>query len=278
MLWQRSLEDAIEFARAENHPLLVAVNMDGESASDRIVHEEYRDPAFVAATRECVCLVAGAFRHNRRDYDDEGRRIPCPRLGEVTCGEHMALEPLLFERFLSDGERVALRHTLILPRGEKAWDLSPCFDHSDIDRALFDSVGTPAAGTAAALGSETSWTALAALRDNRERSSLEAALGGVQDEATLGAALATLPAAGDASSLDALRICRAAFHGARTEPAPKSWPPRAPWALRSSSGSCCAVRWRRRERDPPDRHLRDARPCCRCWPSWTGRRRPPAPS
>ena len=67
--WQRTLEDALELAQAQNRPILVAVNMDGESASDRIVHEEYRDPAFVAATRTSVCLVASVFRHNPRDYE-----------------------------------------------------------------------------------------------------------------------------------------------------------------------------------------------------------------
>src|SRR6185503_20837320 len=85
--------------------------------------------------------VASVFRHNPRDHDEAGRRIPCPRLGECTCGEHMALEPALFERFLSDGERVAPRHALILPDGTKAWDVSLAFDLRDIDRELAASSG-----------------------------------------------------------------------------------------------------------------------------------------
>ena len=113
--WQRTLADALDLQAATGRPILVALNMDGESASDRIVHENYRDPAFVAASRSCICLVGSLFRHTPRDHDDEGRRIPCPRLGHVTCGEHIALEPLLFERFLADGERVAPRHALVLP-------------------------------------------------------------------------------------------------------------------------------------------------------------------
>ncbi|MCB9911706.1 MAG: hypothetical protein H6827_01790 [Planctomycetes bacterium] len=209
--WQRTLEDALELAQAQNRPILVAVNMDGESASDRIVHEEYRDPAFVAATRTSVCLVASVFRHNPRDYDDQGRRILCPRLGEVTCGEHIALEPLLFERFLSDGERVAPRHALILPSGEKAWDLSLSFDLHDIDKALVRSardtqIGQPTEGLEGESGGPTSWLALAALRDNRGRARLEDALGRVQEEATLRTALDALAAKGDAGSIDALRI------------------------------------------------------------------------
>src|SRR5258707_296022 len=71
ILWQRSLDDALAIAQAEGRPLLVAVNMDGESASDRIVRERYRDPAFVAATRRFVCVIASAFRHAPRDHDEE---------------------------------------------------------------------------------------------------------------------------------------------------------------------------------------------------------------
>lgn len=208
--WQRSLDDALALAKATNRPLLLALNMDGESASDRIVHENYRDPEFVAATRDCVCLVASVFRHSPRDHDDDGRRIPCPRLGEITCGEHIALEPLLFERFLADGERVAPRHALIRTDGSKAWDLSLSFDLLDVDKALF---ATPRTVTMPGCGDSfdaaTDWTALVARRDHRGRSALEAAIAAAADEAALHAALDALAAHGDAGALDALRIVAA---------------------------------------------------------------------
>src|SRR5690606_34936831 len=121
--WQRSLADAEALAKATGRPLLLALNMDGESASDRIWHEQYRDQRFVALTRRCVCICASVFRHNANDYDEQGRRIPCPRLHGLTCGEHMALEPQLFERYFLDGERVAPRHALVLPGGHVAFDL-----------------------------------------------------------------------------------------------------------------------------------------------------------
>jgi hypothetical protein len=145
VLWQRDLDDALALARASGRPLFVAVNMDGEAASDRIVVERYRDPDWVASTRPFVCVVASAFRHSAVDYDAQGRRVPCPRLGEVTCGEHSALEPLVHARFLA-GERVALfgervdrvspRHALIAPDGTKSFDLFLLFDLRDLDRAL----------------------------------------------------------------------------------------------------------------------------------------------
>lgn len=206
ILWQRSLDDALALCKATGRPLLIAVNMDGESASDRIVHEEYRDAAFVASTRRCVCLGASLFRHNARDYDDQGRRIPCPRFGEITCGEHVALEPLLFAKYLSDGERVAPRHALVLPDGKKAFDLSLCFDLKDIDKALAAAV-QGLAGDQPADGS-ASWAALAARRDCRGRAALEAAVADVRDD-TVATALAAIGEHGDKGSLDALRILAA---------------------------------------------------------------------
>jgi len=132
--WQRSLADALAIAEAEGRPLLLAVNMDGESACERIVGEAYKDPAFVAATRGFVCIVSSVFRHSPRDHDDDGRRIECPRLGEVTCGEHMALEPLVYERL--GGDRIAPRHALVLPDGEIVFDLTLLFDIDDVGRRL----------------------------------------------------------------------------------------------------------------------------------------------
>src|SRR5262245_5971962 len=218
ILWQRDLDQALTLARAEDRPLFIAVNMDGESASDRIVCEEYRAAEFVADTRPFVCLVASVFRHNPRDYDEAGRRIPCPRLGECTCGEHIALEPALFERFLSDGERVAPRHAVILPDGKKAWDLSLCFDLHDIDRELAASAraererrGRPS--ELAREVPELDWQALASRRDARGRAALETRLENAPDEASLMRALETIAARGDAGSADALRLVTARLAG-----------------------------------------------------------------
>ncbi|MCA8970030.1 MAG: hypothetical protein KDC95_09615 [Planctomycetes bacterium] len=201
--WQRSVDDALALARAEQRPILVALNMDGESASDRIVREQYRDPAFVAMSRHYVCVVASLFRHNPRDYDDQGRRIPCPRLGSCTCGEHIALEPLTYDRFLADGERVAPRHAVIAPDGSKLLDESLSFDLKDIDRALFESAKAAPPARDDVLVHD--WAQLASLRSDRGRLQLERAIERTQDEATLEAALASIAAHGDAGSLDALR-------------------------------------------------------------------------
>lgn len=139
--WLPDLAAARKVAEAEHRPLLIAVNMDGESASERIVREQYRDPEFVALTRKCVCLCASAFRHNPRDFDDDGKRILCPRLGGVTCGEHIALEPILFDAFLG-GERIAPRHALIQPDGKKVFDEFLLFDLRELTQKLRDGVAS----------------------------------------------------------------------------------------------------------------------------------------
>lgn len=217
ILWQRSLEDALAIAKAENRPLLVAVNMDGESASERIVRERYRDPAFVAATRQFVCVIASAFRHSPRDHDDEGRRIPCPRLGEVTCGEHIALEPILFDRYLG-GERIAPRHALILPDGTKSFDLFLLFDLHDLDKKLVESERLappakpppPPPSLSGSPASPAAWAGLARAKDNLGRLAFETALLGLPPgsagEPGAKAAVDAIKTAGDAGSVDALRI------------------------------------------------------------------------
>ncbi len=146
--WQRNLDDALAIAEAQGRRILIAVNADGESASERIVRERYRDADFVAHTRSFVCVVGSVFRHTPRDFDAEGRRIPCPRLGAVTCGEHIALEPRAHERFLAgaeillDGERVeriSPRHALVAPDGGVDWDLFLLFDLGRLDQRLAES-------------------------------------------------------------------------------------------------------------------------------------------
>jgi hypothetical protein len=156
--WQRSLDDALALSKSSGRPLLVALNMDGESASERIVRERYHDSEFVRWTRNFVCVVGSVFRHSLVDHDANGVRVPCPRLGEVTCAEHIALEPEIFGRYLAE-PRVSPRHALIQADGTKSFDLFLLFDLGDLDKALHDAAvqatgraGRPATLEPAGLG------------------------------------------------------------------------------------------------------------------------------
>lgn len=215
--WQRSVEDAIALAAREKRPILVAINVDGESGSDRIVREEYRDPRFVAATRSFVCLIASVSRHNPRDFDDRGQRIPCPRLGEITCGEHIALEPLVFDRWLG-GERISPRHALILPDGTKAFDVSLVFDIGEMDARVQDAARAappPVAPTivgdvrGSATERRTLWREAARARTARGRARCEVLAGGQTTEQGALEILDAVAEMGNEGSLGVLRVLAA---------------------------------------------------------------------
>jgi hypothetical protein len=107
--WQRTWEDAVKVSKATHKPIMICVNMDGEIASEHFAGIRYRTSETAKLYEPYVCVVASVYRHNPRDYDLEGNRIPCPRFGTVTCGEHIAIEPLLFDKYF-DGKRIAPRH------------------------------------------------------------------------------------------------------------------------------------------------------------------------
>ncbi len=130
--WQRSVEDAEALSKALGKPLLVCVNMDGESASEAYAGRFYRDPEFAALFDAFVPIIVSPNRHAARDHDDAGRRIACPRFGSITCGEHLDVEAVAFERYF-DGQRVAPRHVAIALGGKKLFD---CFLNMDVSPVL----------------------------------------------------------------------------------------------------------------------------------------------
>ncbi len=237
ILWQRSLEDAIAVSVTEHRPLFVAVNVDGESASDRIVDEVYHDPKFVALTRNFACVVASISRHNPRDFDEKGRRIPCPRLGNVTCGEHIALEPILYDKYLG-GERISPRHALVMPDGTKVFDLTLQWDWSELETKVEEqATGAPAPSALPLLPHSPKelaldevhkgqprnpkvrlgqWRNLASAHTAFGRNAFEAAVDGLANEGLCNEALDAIAEAGDVGSVGVLRILLA-----RT-PAPSS--------------------------------------------------------
>ncbi|NJN14662.1 MAG: hypothetical protein HC813_03350, partial [Planctomycetes bacterium] len=120
--WQRSWEDALAVSKETGKPILVCINMDGEIASEHYAGVRYRQPDIAALYEPYVTVIASVYRHNPRDFDDEGRRIPCPRFGCVTCGEHIAIEPVIFEKFC-DGRRIAPRHIAVDLEGNETYDV-----------------------------------------------------------------------------------------------------------------------------------------------------------
>ena len=135
MPWQRTLEDALALSQATGKPLLICVNIDGELASEALAADRYRDPEFAALADGFVPLIASPDRHGPLDHTSRGVRLTDEKFGRVTGAEHIAVEPLVFERWF-DGRRVAPRHVGVSPEGEVLFDLYLLRDLSKIDDAL----------------------------------------------------------------------------------------------------------------------------------------------
>jgi hypothetical protein len=133
--WQRTWEDAVRLSKQTTRPILVCVNMDGEIASEHYAGVRYRDPEIGKLYEPYVCVIASVYRHNPRDYDEQGRRIPCPRFGCVTCGEHMQMEPVVYEQVLDD-KRIAPRHIMVELDGSETYDVFYTWD----TQSVFDTI------------------------------------------------------------------------------------------------------------------------------------------
>ena len=129
--WQRTFEDAVAVARETSRPILICVNMDGEIASEHYAGIRYREPEIAALYDPYITVIASVYRHTPRDYDEEGRRILCPRFGSVTCGEHISIEPGLYDKYF-EGERVAPRHIMIELDGAETYDVYYAFDTASV--------------------------------------------------------------------------------------------------------------------------------------------------
>ena len=137
--WQRTFEDALEVSRETGKAILVCVNMDGEIASEHYAGIRYRQPEITALYEPYVAVIASVYRHNPRDFDEQGRRIICPRFGTVTCGEHIAIEPGLFEQFF-EGQRVAPRHIGVEIDSAEMYDVYYAFDTDTIFDTLREGI------------------------------------------------------------------------------------------------------------------------------------------
>lgn len=129
--FQRSFDDALRVANRTGKPMLVCVNMDGEPASEHFAGIRYRQEETARLLEPYVCLAASVYRHTQRDYDEQGNRVLCPRLGSVTCGEHIAVETELYAKYF-EGKRIAPRHILLERDGTKTWDVFYSWDTQSV--------------------------------------------------------------------------------------------------------------------------------------------------
>jgi hypothetical protein len=202
--WQRTWEDALAIARETEHPILVCVNMDGEIASEHYAGIRYRQPEIAALYEPYVCVIGSVYRHTPRDYDEQGARVPCPRFGTVTCGEHIAIEPVLYQQFL-DGVRVAPRHIMVELDGSEQYDVYYAWDTDSVFERIRKGITERPGGVPEIVRGDRSLAERVASPDSADREAVEAAWrdgSAAERRALLEAALA----AGDRAPLDLLRL------------------------------------------------------------------------
>jgi hypothetical protein len=172
--WQRTWDDAVAVSRETKKPILVCVNMDGEIASEHYAGVRYRQPEIAKLYEPYVCVIASVYRHNPRDYDEQGRRLPCPRFGTVTCGEHIAIEPILYEKFM-DGRRIAPRHIGVELDGKEMYDVFFAWDTDTIFNSLKKGIADRSIQSVPAVRGDRSIFERVASRDSVDRDAVEAA-------------------------------------------------------------------------------------------------------
>lgn len=137
--WQRTFQDALRVARTENRPIMVAVNMDGEIASEHFAGIRYRSVETGEMMSKYACVIASVYRHTPRDYDENGNRVPCPRFGTVTCGEHIECERQLYDKYF-EGRRISPRHIVLDLEEKEVQDVYYSWDTQSVIKSFVKGV------------------------------------------------------------------------------------------------------------------------------------------
>lgn len=224
--WERTWEDAVDLSKRSGKPLLVCVNMDGEIASEHYAGVRYRRPETAKLYEPYVAVIASVYRHTPRDFDENGNRILCPRFGSVTCGEHITMEPILFEKYM-DGKRIAPRHimveidaqgnptdkrsasSLLAATGPEKFDVYYAFDTDTIFNSLKEGVANRPPSTWSPNDSDRPLADRVFSRDRETRESIETSYR-AGDAATRRTLLEATLGASDNKPVDLLRL---AIHG-----------------------------------------------------------------
>lgn len=207
--WQRTWDDAVALSKETGRPILVCVSMDGEIASEHYAGIRYRQPDIAKLYQPYVTVIASTYRHTPRDHDEKGHRIPCPRFGGVTCGEHISIEPLLFEKFM-EGRRVAPRHIMVSLDGKETYDVFYAFDTASVFKTIEDGFLTYDKKLLKPPRGDRSIIERVISTDSRDRNAVEKAFR-AGDEATRRALLEAAIAQGAKVPIELLRLALYGF-------------------------------------------------------------------
>lgn len=214
--WQRTFDDALAVAEDTGKPILICVNMDGEIASEHYAGIRYRTEETAKLYEPYVTVIASTYRHTPRDYTPDGQRIPCPRFGGVTCGEHIAIEPLLFEKYM-EGQRVAPRHIMIELDQKEVFDVFYAFDTKSVFDQIKAGIAERTLQPRETERGDRTWQERITSRDQADRLFIERMFQ-TADEATRVAMLEKAVAAGEAQSAELMRLALLAKSEAQAVP------------------------------------------------------------
>lgn len=119
--WEVSLKEALKKAQAENRPILVAINMDGEVANEELASRTYLDRKLVDLASKTVNLIGSAGTHSQVlvSLGDATKKKACSRFKSVTCEEHQAVEKAVRRQYFKNSdEMVAPQHLTLKPNGQ----------------------------------------------------------------------------------------------------------------------------------------------------------------
>jgi hypothetical protein len=125
--WEADFDAALEAAKADQKPIMVAFIMDAEPANDEIASQHFHDKDVVENSRGFHCLIASIGIHAAAP--NEGT---CSRFCANTCASHQRIHERAQVAYLQspevsapqfiflkpDGETILLRHVWMLPAGE----------------------------------------------------------------------------------------------------------------------------------------------------------------
>jgi hypothetical protein len=112
--WARDLNATLARARAENRPILIAINaLDTERGNQAQRTTAFRNPALVATSRSMLCLIA-----NPNDHDRGGT---CARYGSTDCKTHRDVLTYALRRWSRQGDIISPQHMILAPDGTLLW-------------------------------------------------------------------------------------------------------------------------------------------------------------
>jgi hypothetical protein len=113
--WKETLKQALDQAKEQKLPVLVAMLSDNEPSCRKIAEHHYADPALIDLLAKVPCVIASPNVHEPTEQD--GRAV-CSRFGTVTCAQHCAAYEELNGLLYRKRTPVIPQHLLLDETGE----------------------------------------------------------------------------------------------------------------------------------------------------------------